>query len=355
MFVGGEFYTDESWLLDRPALETGGMLFLNGGTACLILIADYLRDHGIAKVLLPSYLCPSIVTTLEQRGLTCAHYQVNEDLSIDLADAVRKIERPGAFLFINYFGFLHPPRTRAFFQELRASGVIVIEDNAQAGFTPHPSGDFILNSLRKFVPYDGGYLITRRDMTPTLRRYAPRPDSARLAAIRAYRARLGEYLRHGAGEHSDLAALFQEAESAYERDLVVPGDERERAAIERLDWARIRQVRRENYTVLWGLIQSIPELQPIYPAQPGEGIPLGLPVYLNGVPRSRVLNRLARAQIGPLVHWAEIRRPALAAAMARKMLTLPIDQRAGRKEMEYLALLLVRAIETVKEDWRRGK
>jgi hypothetical protein len=357
MFVGGEFYYDESWLLDSPALDVQGSTFLNGGTACLLVIADYLLDHGIRRVLLPSYLCPSIVTTFEYRGLDCGFYLVNEDLSLDLQDAARKAESCRAFLYINYFGFSHSPEASAFFAQLRAGGTLVIEDNAQAGFTRQPGGDFTLNSLRKFAPCDGAFLTTRLDMRPYLARYAPGPDSQRLPAIRAYRQRLGAYLLRGEGSHSPLAALFQRAEKAYENDYIVEGDPLERAAIERMDWTRIRRVRRENYTCLLDLLRTVPNATPIFPAPPDDGMALGLPVYLEGVSRSRVLRLLARAQIGALAHWDELRsHPCtrdrcgrLAAEMARNMLTLPIDQRAGRKEMEYLALQLVRAIETAKE------
>ena len=84
MFVGGEFYDDPRWQLDRPTISTKDMTFLNGGKACLIVIGDYLLDHGINKILLPSYLCPSIVTPLERCGLTCDYYQINPDFSINL-------------------------------------------------------------------------------------------------------------------------------------------------------------------------------------------------------------------------------------------------------------------------------
>jgi len=352
MFVGGEFFYDESWLLDRTTLETSGIAFLNGGSACLALIADYLLDHGVNRILLPEYLCPAVVTTLVRRGLETRFYRVNDNLSIDLEDAERKAEPKGAFLYINYFGFFHSPRAQAFFQHLRQSGVTVIEDNAQAGIVAAPAGDFNFNSLRKFVPYDGGYLVTDLDVAPYLAQFPPAP-AGRLDAIRAYRRQLGAYLLGGAGSHRKLSALAQTAEAVYVRDGLARGDAQEQAAIERLDWPRIRRKRRENYATLLGLIRSIPELRPIYPALPDEVMPLGLPVYLDGVPRGRVLAELARAQIGPAIHWQGIRTHRRAAEMARRMMTLPIDQRAGRREMEYLALQLVRAIEIAKEGQRR--
>ncbi len=68
MFVGGEFYYDSSWQVNTSVVDTSHLTFLNGGKACLIVIGDYLRAHGINEILLPSYLCPSILNTLENTG-----------------------------------------------------------------------------------------------------------------------------------------------------------------------------------------------------------------------------------------------------------------------------------------------
>ena len=161
MFVGGEFYYDQGWMVDGPSIATENMYFLNGGAACLTVIGDYLVEHGIDRILLPAYLCPSIVIAFQRCGLAWDYYAVNADLSIDLDDLAKKVAGFKAVYLINYFGFYHNLATRLFFKQLQENGILVIEDNAQAGFSDHPSGDFVLNSIRKLAPFDGGYLITR--------------------------------------------------------------------------------------------------------------------------------------------------------------------------------------------------
>ncbi|HEX2981858.1 MAG TPA: hypothetical protein VHO48_16480, partial [Anaerolineaceae bacterium] len=199
MFVGGEFYYDQTWMTDAPTLSTGPMYFLNGGTACLTVISDFLRDHGIDRVLLPSYLCPSIVKTFQRCGIAWDFYPVHPDLSLDLDALAQKVARFRAVYFINYFGFFHPPATQDFFRQLQQNDILVIEDNAQAGFAPHSLGDFVFNSIRKLAPYDGGYLASRCDLRPYLDKYQGRPNR-RLPLIRQYRAELYPYLMDGAGD-----------------------------------------------------------------------------------------------------------------------------------------------------------
>jgi hypothetical protein len=353
MFVGGEFYYDERWISETPTISTEGMVFLNGGKACLVLISDYLKDHGTGKILLPSYLCPTIVTTFDRCGLECEFYQVNQNLTIDLDDLSRKIEHLKAMFFINYFGFLHAPKVRNFIQDLRHSGVTVVEDNAQAGFHNHPTGDFIFNSLRKFSPYDGGYLITSKDISPYLQKYKGL-SNRRLPVIRDYRSRLPDYLFAGMGSHTRLEKLFNLAEQYYDSDLVVEGDIKERRAIESLDWKAIKQVRRENYDYMLDLVSSIPEITPIFPVLQEDNMPLGLPVYFSNVDRDRVYAKLGEVGIGLTIHWDEIctypqtRTNHLAVDMASRILTLAIDQRTSHKQMDYLALNLIEGIRAAK-------
>lgn len=341
LFVGGEFYDDPSWRLDQPALSFAGARFLSGGRASLKVIADYLLAQGIGRALLPAYLCPSILDVLEQRGLAWGFYRVNEDLSIDLDDLAGQAEDYHALYFINYFGFPHSPRTLSALRDIQKNGVLLVEDNAQAGFPARRIGDFTFNSLRKLAPFDGSYLFTQRDIQPFIRDPELRVDR-RLALIRAYRRELRAYLLEGRGSYRRLTALYARAENAYDHDFLVSGDPREREQIERQDWPAMRRARRENYRCLMKKIAGLPELIPIYPNLSEDASPLGLPVYVNGLARDALCDYLGQQGIGLFTHWAEIEgdarlaeRPA-SVSMARRILTLACDQRVSRRQIDYL-------------------
>lgn len=342
MWVGGEFYYDDRWQLDEPVLYTAGMTFLNGGKACLIVIAAYLHSQGVERILLPAYLCPTIVNTLEGCGMHCGYYPIRPDLTIDLDDLEIQLNGHKAVLFINYFGFQYKEETRAYFSALRQRGVFVVEDNAQAGFPTQTTGDFVFNSLRKLVPYDGGYLTTPYDVTQVIERY-PLVQNSRLPLIREYRLKLGEYHYRGIGSHEELTKLYDQAEACYEIESVVAGDQQERWHIERLDWPAIWRTRRENYAYLLALLSEIPGVTPVYPSLQPDNLPMGLPVYIENMPRDTLFDQLGNAGIGLTVHWnALMRDPRLntnpvAVDMAQRMLTLVIDQRTSHKQLDYLA------------------
>ena len=351
MFVGGEFYYDGQWAAEKPVLPGDAIYFLNGGQACLRVICDDLLEHRQDRILLPSYLCPTIIDTLVSCGMSFDFYQVNEDLSINLDDLMAKINGYPALYLINYFGFLHSSTTLEYIKTLKKQGVVVVEDNAQAVFSEPKTGDYIFNSLRKFTPYDGGYLITQHDMDHHINKYAGRPNH-RLPVIRDYRTRLYAYLFEGADDYEALEREFYLAEQYYVTDQVVPGDDQERDHIEHLDWPAIKQVRRDNYRYLLESIASIPEVAPIFPALQADNMPMGLPVYFSGVSRDAVNEILGEHEISLTIHWEDLlshprtNRNSNTVRMASRMLTLPVDQRIHHKHLDYLVTNLKRAIKT---------
>jgi dTDP-4-amino-4,6-dideoxygalactose transaminase len=342
LFVGGEFYYDDRWKSDLPTIPTGGTTFLNGGKACLTIISDYLLDHGITRVLLPAYLCPTIVDTFESRGLSCDYYAINADFSINTQDLDRHLTEKQAVYFINYFGFSPSPSVLAYFEQLRRQKIVVIEDNAQSGFMTHTTGDFAFNSLRKLCPYDGGYLKTAHDVQPYLKAYQGR-ENRRLPIIRQYRSKLRDYLFCDLGDHAELEAMFDLAEHYYASDSVVLGDEKEQQQIELLNWPAIKQIRRNNYTQLLQLISGISTITPIIPSLQPDNMPLGLPVYVSENSRDQLNDYLGENGIGLTIHWEDLvtdsrlNNNPLAVEMAGNILTLTIDQYTSQKQLKFLA------------------
>ena len=352
LFVGGEFYYDDQWKTDLPSFLAEGTTFLNGGKACLTVICDYLRDHGICRVLLPSYLCPTIVDTFESCGLSCDYYKVFPDFSIDPKDLERHLADKQSVYFINYFGFSHKPNVLNYLSELQRAGRIVIEDNAQAGFLTQVTGDFAFNSMRKLCPFDGGYLKTAHDTKPYLAAYTGR-ENRRLPLIRQYRSQLRDYLFEDIGNRESLEALFALAESYYARDNVVLGDEQERHEIEHLDWSAIKQVRRKNYNRLLRSIAGIRSISPIFPALQPDNMPLGLPVYVSHGLRDQLNDYLGENGIGLTIHWEDLASDprlngnALAVEMTSKILTLAIDQYTSQEQLVFLSQKITDFMATV--------
>ncbi len=342
MIIGGEFFYDDRWYTASSPVARKDLIFLNGGKACLIVISRYLLDHGVNRILLPSYLCPTIVSTLEQCGLTCDYYQILPDFSIDLGDLDQKAAFHQAVFFINYFGFYHSASEQSFLKNIQQKGKLLIEDNAQAGFNPQQFGDFVFNSIRKLAPYDGGYLSTTTDLQINWDQYNDR-SNRRLPIIRKYRNLLADYHFRGWGRYEALVDWYNLAEKFYETDWIIKGNPQEHFYIEQLDWELIRTKRRENYNYLLKQILDIPVIKPIFPSLQEDNMPLGLPVYISQISRDWLFNQLGENGIGLTLHWNQLlsdprlNQNATAVHMARTIMTLAIDQRMNRTQLDYLA------------------
>jgi len=91
-------------------------------------------------------------------------------------------------------------------------GILVVEDNAQVGFSSQTIGDFVFNSIRKLAAYDGGYLIAPIDVKPIPQKHTGTPNR-RLPVIREYRRRLVDYLFQGEEIFDDLSSLYETGRS----------------------------------------------------------------------------------------------------------------------------------------------
>ena len=115
--------------------------------------------------LLPAYLCEEVLKPFARR-CRVEFYDVCPDTTIDPVVLERQLiqHRPKVVLFINYFGFLQPRRSRI--KELCASsGALLIEDCAHSLLTAGSgeTGDWIVHSFRKILPLpDGGGLKANR-------------------------------------------------------------------------------------------------------------------------------------------------------------------------------------------------
>jgi hypothetical protein len=117
MIVGGEHFIRPNHLfkkskgyLDNLALNLKKEYELNytfGGYYSLLAIIENIipRFDDNSIVLLPSYICPSILKPFRLRGLTYDFYKVDENLYINTDYLISKIDdNVKAVFFIDYFG-----------------------------------------------------------------------------------------------------------------------------------------------------------------------------------------------------------------------------------------------------------
>ncbi len=130
------------------------------------------------NILLPSYMCPSILKPLKILKLHYKFYKVDSDLFIDKNNLKTIIDTNTKIVFIiDYFGKSQKEYIQDLIIELKEKQILIIQDIVQCLEIDEYNfyGDFIFNSFRKFFPYEGSIIFSNQkidiDFSDTNRKY----------------------------------------------------------------------------------------------------------------------------------------------------------------------------------------
>lgn len=151
------------------------LYFTNNGRSATTLALTQLNDiEHSKKILLPDYLCASILETIIHSKYIFDFYHVNKDLSIDISSLQDKITPDvGIIYYINYFGIRQCPKTIEYLKFIaRNNNCLILEDLTQSLFSKAyydiGFGDIIVGSLRKWLPItDGGLVVYKNHINIT--------------------------------------------------------------------------------------------------------------------------------------------------------------------------------------------
>lgn len=355
MELGSEFDLDLSRLADTSDtvfayLKEFHTVYTDSGRSALRLLAERLSGECI---LLPDYICESVPDALPG-DCRILFYPVDDKLRIDpdrLKPLIRE-HQPRFFYLMHYFGALQPEESRMRIAAWKERyGMTVIEDTTHSLFTAKLTvGDYGIASLRKWFPApDGGVLYTKEARLLPGQPRRKRPASKKIEAMLLKHL----YLTENYDCNEKYRELFVREEEAFDRQTEVCGmSDVARFLLAHFSVEELRERRRRNAAQLEEGLRGMGMCEPALsgvpqPALAARGIvpaaafgsadvPLAFPVYVEK--RDELRERLIRRRIYCAVHWPighatvyeETER------IGRHILSLPVDQRYGEREMEYL-------------------
>ena len=139
------------------------ILYDSGRSALRALLKKLNRK----TILLPDFICQSIVDTILSLNIEIAFYHINIDLSIDIKDLKHQLVNNSIIFFINYFGHLQDELILNKITELsKVTKSLIIEDTTHSIFTKIQTiGDYCIASLRKWFPLcDDGICYTQNEL-----------------------------------------------------------------------------------------------------------------------------------------------------------------------------------------------
>jgi len=327
--IGGEFPIAVTDVLNAETrhLQSTDVYTYSSGRAALYQILKYLQEEkGINRILLPDYLCSSVLVPTKNLKLEYEFYPIDEALELE-QDAFSKLyDKSAAVLLINYFGLKDLSKQVAYIRELDQNSII-IEDDVQAyyEFKKDLNGvDFKFTSLRKtFAVPDGGLVKTKYQL--------PKIDTPNTFGQYKAAAALLKSMREGNFNDQIYLELFEKGEglidSEQECGMSIIAEklygivDEERVKVRRLNNARY-------------LIEELAKLgiNPLLPLT-GYHVPLFVPILHKD--RDAVRKAFFKEEIYCPVHWPlEGMKLQRGSFMAENELSLIIDQRYTRADMD---------------------
>ena len=249
-------------------------------------------------VLIPSYICRDVLSSLRAVGANPLYYDVDESLCARLYPDSAPIAR--AVMAVNYFGF--PQKLDIFRHYCERTGAVLIEDNAhglfsrdQEGHLLGTRGDLGIFSLRKTLPLPNGaaLMVNRPDLRDRLpgqgsfelshgdtffRRKQAARRIIKLTGLRGAKIlirilRLGRRLTTGSS--------IPEPDPEGERVLPEPSScsPMLREGIDSADPEIESKRRRSLYYIFDEFIRSRHECIPLFEALPKDVVPYGYPFF----------------------------------------------------------------------------
>ena len=293
----------------------GEAVALNCGRGAIMYIAE-LRE--IRRIWLPDFMCDSVRRAFDRAGVEVETYKVGCDFlpvyDFDVSS--------GEWMFLaDYYGQLPPSAVE---RAMRLFGHRVIVDETQGFFKSPWDGCDTVYSCRKWLGVSDGAFAAMWDGS-TLARELPRDESyTRMGFV------LGR-LERSAGEFYGEASKNNEY---FDTEPIKAMSRVTENLLRGVDYGRVAHRREANWDILHARLGNLNRLHPARPKGP-----FMYPLFVEDGTSLR--SRLIEGGVFVPTLWPNVLSDApegsIAHRLARNIVPLPIDQRYGENEMNYIA------------------
>lgn len=339
---------------NRIELGSEFNLSLNGLNTVENNLFKYLNDYGVQwydygrsairnmpipkdkKVLLPEFICDSVLKCFREDYI--CYYRIDDNFNIDYEDLKCKIDDTvGCVFVVHYFGYIQNDEImKAIREKADEYGITVVEDVTQSLFSGQELyGDYIVASVRKWMPVPmGGVLYSKgSNALPDVSGLLVSNDNSK-----AYGMVLKDmFLNTAYDTNSKYREIFVEAEERIDSDSEIRLlSDFSKYLIGCVDVYDLMERRKKNSLMLHNGLDKL-GINSIRSFEDSE-CPLVYPLRVNN--RDAFRKYLMENRIYCAVHWpyagslSENRSNAI--YNSETLISLPIDQRYGEKEIDYM-------------------
>lgn len=292
-----------------PMLHDDGIKLNCGKNALAYLV----ETKDIRKIALPKFMCASCSDVLKKYGVAVRYYSIGTDFKpLEI-----QVEENEWFYLVNYYGQLSGDYVKALKQQCDR----LIVDHVQAYFQmPEDNVDTIYSCRKYFGVADGAILYTNK----VLGRELQQDES-----FERMRFLLGRYERTA----SEFYPEYVSNNRLFADEPIKRMSRLTENLLHAIDYEGVKRRRTENFAYLHERLKRINKLNLCVP----EGAFM-YPLYIeNG---SEIRKKLQDKKIYIPTLWPDVfeicHETELEYDMAKNILPLPVDQRYGIEEMNYM-------------------
>ena len=315
--------------------EYNNVIYFDSGRSALRHISSYIKPGE--EILLPEFICESVTGCFREEDIR--FYRLYNEFTIDIGDLKKKISANTRIIFLmHYFGKVQQEKILNELKSIAVEhGCIIIEDTTHSIFSNSGTvGDYQICSIRKWLPIPKGGMLYAQD--DKLGVYESKKYGISTDNERTYGMVLKDmFLKNGFDCNETYRHIFSCCEERLDKQeeiFFISDLARYIATCVGID--ELIEVRTNNYL---HLRSALNEKGITYAVTLKEKeCPLVLPIWVKE--RDHFRSYLMDNRVYCAVHWPfdgkqEEQRP-FAKKCAKYMISLPIDQRYGQEEINYL-------------------
>lgn len=311
--IGGYFELE----LNQGSEYHNNAIRLNSGRNAFEYI---LRSRKYKKVYLPYYTCDVMLEPVKKLKIEYSYYNINNQL--EPLFEFQSLKADQAFVYTNYFGI-----KGAYSQELSGVCSNLIIDNSQAFFDKPISGIDTFNSPRKFFGLpDGAYLFTNKSLNAKI------PIDNSTKRFSHLLKRIDEGAKEGFND-------FKTNDKSLSGQPIKLMSKLTKALLSNIDYEKSKKRRKENFQFL---NDNLFKSNKIKLESENNYVPMVYPYWPNGGNALRyelIKNNVFVAKYWPNIN-ACLKPGSIEINLIKHLIPLPIDQRYGLREMDFILKLI---------------
>lgn len=316
-------------------LENDSAFYVDSGRSAIKMLLPKIKKK---KILLPMYICKSVVDCFSQ-GFEIQYYKLDMQLKINRRSLENLMdENVGMVYIMHYFGKLQEENDLTYIKQMQQRyHFFILEDTTHSFLTQKETiGDYQVCSLRKwFAVPDGGVLYTRN---AKINQKMQLKENALAGKITEAMILKNLYINKQVDCNDSYRKIFVEQEQKLDtQGEICHISELTSVLLECMDYEKIAQRRKKNWDYLYDHLKN-QRIKPMYPEKAVDFVPFVFPIITEE--RNAFRKYLIEHNIYCAIHWPIETEKQRAieenGLLEQQILSLPIDQRYTEKEIDYL-------------------